>query len=130
MRFDQILARLTPTAAYTFATTTQTVIVRRGDNPPAEEIETVPILDDYAAIVWTDKIIKKPTELYCTTEWDIMQWEKNTAAVIDKRVAEYGAVGDQLDMMYNDAINGTTTWTDHITAVKTANPKPTLTPQL
>lgn len=31
---------------------------------------------------------------------------------------------DQLDMQYHDAVNGTTTWKDHITAVKNANPKP------
>tara|TARA_Y100000401_G_scaffold108813_1_gene104411 strand:- start:195 stop:518 length:324 start_codon:yes stop_codon:yes gene_type:complete len=36
----------------------------------------------------------------------------------------YASIGDQLDMQYKDAINGTTTWKDHITAVKAKYPKP------
>ena len=42
----------------------------------------------------------------------------------DRRVAAYPSTTDQLDMLYHDKINGTTTWEDAITAVKTANPKP------
>jgi len=41
---------------------------------------------------------------------------------LDKRV--YPSVGDQLDMIYWDNVNGTTEWRDAITAVKDANPKP------
>ena len=33
------------------------------------------------------------------------------------------SIGDQLDMQYHDAVDGTTTWKDHIKAVKDANPK-------
>ena len=36
----------------------------------------------------------------------------------------YASVGDQLDMQYKDAINGTTTWKDHVAAVKAKYPKP------
>ena len=36
----------------------------------------------------------------------------------------YASVGDQLDMQYNDAVNGTTTWKDHVAAVKAKYPKP------
>tara|TARA_Y100000401_G_scaffold103616_1_gene94769 strand:+ start:538 stop:705 length:168 start_codon:yes stop_codon:yes gene_type:complete len=36
----------------------------------------------------------------------------------------YASVGDQLDMQYWDLINGTTTWKDHIAAVKAKYPKP------
>ena len=35
-----------------------------------------------------------------------------------KRKVEYGQIEDQLDMMYWDQMNGTTTWKDHITATK------------
>ena len=35
-----------------------------------------------------------------------------------KRKVEYGMIEDQLDMMYWDQMNGTTTWKDHITATK------------
>ena len=36
----------------------------------------------------------------------------------------YASVGDQLDMQYWDMVNGTTTWKDHIAAVKAKYPKP------
>ena len=35
----------------------------------------------------------------------------------------YPSIGDQLDMQYWDNINGTTTWKDAITKVKSNNPK-------
>ena len=40
------------------------------------------------------------------------------------RAAAYASVGDQLDMQYWDAVNGTTTWKDHVAKVKKDNPKP------
>ena len=36
----------------------------------------------------------------------------------------YASIGDQLDMQYKEAINGTTTWKDHIAAVKAKYPTP------
>ncbi len=36
----------------------------------------------------------------------------------------YPSIGDQLDMQYKDAVNGTTTWADAIAAVKTKYAKP------
>ena len=44
-----------------------------------------------------------------------------------RRVA-YGSIGDQLDMQYRDAVNGTTEWKDHIAAVKSANAAPSEQP--
>ena len=41
----------------------------------------------------------------------------------DARRAAYASIGDQLDMQYHDAIDGTTTWKDHVKSVKDANPK-------
>jgi len=41
-----------------------------------------------------------------------------------KRIDGYGSIGDQLDMQYHDAIDGTTTWKDHVASVKVAHPKP------
>ena len=40
------------------------------------------------------------------------------------RVDAYPSIGDQLDMQYHDAVDGTTTWQEAIQAVKDANPKP------
>ena len=41
----------------------------------------------------------------------------------DARVAAYGPIGDQLDMQFRDAVAGTTTWKDHVAAVKAEHPK-------
>ena len=38
-------------------------------------------------------------------------------------VTGYAPVQEQLDMQYNDVLNNTTTWLDHITKVKLNNPK-------
>ena len=43
---------------------------------------------------------------------------------IQARQEAYGSIADQLDMQYWDAVNGTTTWKDHIATVKSDNPKP------
>ena len=41
-----------------------------------------------------------------------------------KRIQAYPSLSDQLDMQYWDKKNGTTTWVDAITKVKSDNPKP------
>ena len=38
--------------------------------------------------------------------------------------AAYASIGDQLDMQYWDAVNGTSTWKDHVAKVKKDYPKP------
>ena len=40
------------------------------------------------------------------------------------RQEAYPSIGDQLDMMYHDQVDGTTTWKDAIADVKSDNPKP------
>ena len=42
----------------------------------------------------------------------------------EDRAKAFVSIGDQLDMQYWDAINGTTTWKDHVAKVKSDNPKP------
>ena len=51
--------------------------------------------------------------------------EERQNAVRATRRNAYGDLGSQLDMQYWDNVNGTTTWKDHVAAVKTANPIPT-----
>ena len=41
----------------------------------------------------------------------------------DARKAEYPSLQEQQDMQYWDAMNGTTTWKDKITEIKTKYPK-------
>jgi len=52
------------------------------------------------------------------------KWEAQQFGYIQARQEAYGSIGDQLDMQYKDAVNGTTTWKDHIAKVKSDNPKP------
>ena len=42
---------------------------------------------------------------------------------IQKRLAEYPSIGDQLDMIYWDQINGTQLWKEKITEIKNKYPK-------
>jgi len=59
---------------------------------------------------------------------DTARTELNTAAAAVKykedRAKAFASIGDQLDMQYWDAVNGTTTWKDHVAKVKSDNPKP------
>ena len=52
------------------------------------------------------------------------KWETQQFGYIQARQEAYGSVQDQLDMQYWDAVNGTTTWKDHVAQVKSDNPKP------
>ena len=52
------------------------------------------------------------------------KWEAQQYSYIQARQEAYGDLGSQLDMMYWDKVNDTTTWQDHIAQVKADNPKP------
>ena len=46
-----------------------------------------------------------------------------TPTYADNRRVAYASFGDQLDMQYHDAVDGTTTWKDHVASVKIEYPK-------
>lgn len=52
------------------------------------------------------------------------KWNDQQFGYIQARQEAYGSIADQLDMQYWDAVNGTTTWQDHVAQVKADNPKP------
>jgi len=52
------------------------------------------------------------------------KWQEQEFGYIQARQEAYGSIADQLDMQYWDAVNGTTTWKDHVAQVKSDNPKP------
>ena len=52
------------------------------------------------------------------------KWNDQQFGYIRARQEAYGSIADQLDMQYWDAVNGTTTWKDHVATVKSDNPKP------
>jgi len=51
-------------------------------------------------------------------------WNDQQFGYIQARQEAYGSIAEQLDMMYWDGVNGTTTWAEHIAQVKADNPKP------
>lgn len=74
---------------------------------------------------WNVDDLSKPTDDQLNSYDTAADLEKRQDAVRATRKAAYGSIEDQLDMQYKDNINGTTTWKDHVAAVKSANPIPT-----
>ena len=50
------------------------------------------------------------------SDWEAQEYARN-------RASEYPPIGDQLDMIYKDMKNGTTTHAEAVEAVKTKHPK-------
>jgi len=71
---------------------------------------------------WLDTEQTQPTEQEITDE--IARLQADYDAKQYQRDRQYPSIGDQLDMQYWDAVNGTTTWKDAIAQVKADNPKP------
>jgi hypothetical protein len=57
-------------------------------------------------------------------QWAAKANERALEKVLQLRRKDYGSIETQLDMQYWDAVNGTTTWKDHISQVKNNHPKP------
>ena len=75
----------------------------------------------YESLTWLDKIQTKPTEKEFNDA--ITAWNTEYDADQYQRDRQYPSIGDQLDMQYHDQLDGTTTWKDAITKVKSDNPK-------
>jgi|TARA_B100000035_G_scaffold149314_1_gene127270 hypothetical protein len=74
----------------------------------------------------------------CTDWWTLeyspsqrqMIWVERDSAHQDPEIARkvaYGDVGEQLDMMYKDQLDGGTRWKDHVANVKATLPAPSAT---
>jgi hypothetical protein len=55
-------------------------------------------------------------------EWNATQYVRDRTD--PRNINGYPTITDQLDMMWHDKKDGTTTWEDTIKAVKDAHPKP------
>ena len=66
----------------------------------------------------------QPTEAEIETAHAEWQAEYDAQDYARARETAYASTGDQLDMQYWDSVNDTTTWKDHVAAIKAANPKP------
>jgi len=74
---------------------------------------------------WNIDGVAQPTNDQLNSYDTAADLEERQNAVRNTRRNAYASLGDQLDMQYKDALNGTTTWKDHIASVKSANPIPT-----
>jgi len=75
-------------------------------------------------ILW-NKPIQQLDPLHGITEIpDPRTKEDMVNAYKDQRRIKYPSIQDQLDMIYWDKVNNTTTWQDTISAVKKQYPKP------
>jgi hypothetical protein len=73
-------------------------------------------------LIWIDDG-DPPTEKQINDAIEQMQIEYDAQKYIMNRVSEYPSTGDQLDMIYKDTKNSTTTHADVVEAVKTKWPK-------
>lgn len=80
--------------------------------------------ESYANIEWTDSSQTMPTEAEVLAEAARLQDEWTNTQYRRDRFQAYPRIQDQLDMIYWDQVNGTTTWQDAIDAVKQQYPKP------
>ena len=74
---------------------------------------------------WNISSVAQPTDEQLNAVDSAADLEERQNAVRATRRSAYGDLGDQLDMQYHDSVDGTSTWKDHVAAVKTANPIPT-----
>ena len=74
---------------------------------------------------WNVSGVAQPTDEQLNAVDAAADLEERQNAVRATRKAAYGDWGSQLDMQYHDSKDGTSTWEDHVAAVKTANPIPT-----
>ena len=74
---------------------------------------------------WNVSGVAQPTDEQLNAVDSAADLEERQNAVRATRRNAYGDLGSQLDMQYHDNVDGTTTWKDHVEAVKTANPIPT-----
>jgi len=74
---------------------------------------------------WNISGVAQPTDEQLNAVDSAADLEERQNAVRATRRNAYGDWGSQLDMQYHDSKDGTSTWEDHVAAVKTANPIPT-----
>ena len=74
-------------------------------------------------LTWKDEVQNEPTQAEIDAEIKRLQAEYDAQAYARKRAEAYPSVGDQLDMIYKDMKDSTTTHAEAVEAVKTKFPK-------
>ena len=71
-------------------------------------------------VISNEDILAKQAELQA--DYDAKQYQRDRTKLNGTNV--YPDIDDQLDMLFHDKKDGTTTWEDAVQAVKDAHPKP------
>lgn len=80
--------------------------------------------EDYSGLQWLDDDQTKPTREECKDEMARLKTEYLNKQYQRDRAKAYPSIQQQLDMLYWDKVNNTTTWEDAINDVKQTYPKP------
>ncbi len=75
---------------------------------------------------WLDTIQSEPTELEIANEIIRLEEEYKATEYQRDRAEAYPSLAEQADMQFHDAVDGTSTWLDAISAVKLQFPKETI----
>ena len=101
-----------------FALSPNTEVAVNGDQHVYENIEwrATPVISKV-------DLDAKVAELQA--DWDATEYQRDrNLAKYRGGTNTYPSIGDQLDMLFHDKKDGTTTWEDAVQAVKDAHPKP------
>ena len=80
--------------------------------------------DAYSGLEWLDQEQEKPNEQDVLDEIERLKLLQEDLKYRANRKEEYLTFEEQLDQLYWDNVNGTSTWADHIAQVKAKYPKP------
>jgi len=73
--------------------------------------------------VWNVDGLDKPTDSKIASYETAANAAESEAIILNKRQKEYGTWREQMEMIYKDQKNGTTTFKDHCDKVRSDNPK-------
>mgnify|MGYP003151260967 CR=1 FL=1 len=85
-----------------------------------DDITKITWHDDNPTSITNEQILAKQAELQA--DYDAKQYQRDR--IKKPEAGGYPSIGDQMDMMWHDKKDGTTTWEDAVQAIKDANPKP------
>ena len=86
----------------------------------ANDINQITWHDGNPTNITDEQILTKQAELL--VDYAATQYQRDRT--VPPKHGGYPEISDQLDMMWHDKKDGTTTWEDAVQAIKDANPKP------
>jgi hypothetical protein len=80
--------------------------------------------NEYNGLEWKDELEEIPTEQEVLDEIENLKVHQANRKYRQDRKNAYHTIEEQLDLLYWDQVNDTTTWKDHVAKVKADHPKP------